>query len=59
MLAGVVAVVLASGMTTARAKLTAEEAGQFMDLALAGINREFPNKPGQVMKSVETTGSSV
>lgn len=42
---------------TARAALTAEEAGKFMDLALAGIDREFPNKPGQVMKSAEDVKS--
>ncbi|MFP6882177.1 MAG: DUF2891 domain-containing protein [Roseibacillus sp.] len=32
-------------------KLDAEKAGTFMDLALAGIDREYPNKPGHVFKS--------
>ena len=50
LLAGVMAVVLGSGMT-ARAELTAAEAEEFIGLALAGIDREFPNKPGQVMKT--------
>ncbi len=42
---------------TARAEMTAEEAGTFMELALAGIDREFPNKPGHMMKSAEDVKS--
>lgn len=52
LLAGVMAVALGLGVT-ARAEMTAEEAGEFMELALAGIDREFPNKPGHVMKSAK------
>ena len=52
LLAGMLMVGLVSGMT-ARAEMTAEEAGEFMGLALAGIDREFPNKPGQIMRSAE------
>ena len=31
--------------------LTREQVAQFMNLALAGIEREYPNKPSNVLKS--------
>ena len=51
LLAGLVAVAVGSGMT-ARGEMTAEEAGRFMDLALAGIDREFPEqaRPGDEVR---------
>ena len=36
---------------SAKNRLSAEEAVRFVDLALAGLNREFPNKPGHVLRS--------
>ncbi|BDS07537.1 hypothetical protein NT6N_25770 [Oceaniferula spumae] len=33
--------------------LSEKQAGKFVELALAGLNREFPNKPGNVMKTAE------
>lgn len=42
--------ILALSLMTASAtnRLTEEQATQFVTLALAGLNREFPNKPGHV-----------
>lgn len=36
---------------SAKNRLAEKEAGRFVDLALAGLNREFPNKPGNVLRS--------
>ncbi|MBK1835484.1 DUF2891 domain-containing protein [Roseibacillus ishigakijimensis] len=43
-------------MTTSFAEkstLEVNEAGRFVELALAGLDREFPNKPGHVWRSAE------
>ncbi len=37
----------------AKNRMTEAEATRFVNLALAGLNREFPNKPGHVLHSVE------
>jgi len=38
---------------SAQNRMTEEQAQRFVDLALAGLNREFPNKPGNVLRSAE------
>ncbi|MDA7654756.1 DUF2891 domain-containing protein, partial [Akkermansiaceae bacterium] len=37
----------------AKNRLSETDARRFADLALAGLNREFPNKPGNVLRSPE------
>lgn len=37
----------------AEVRLTPEEAARFADLALAGLDREYPNKPGHVFHSAD------
>ncbi len=37
--------------TTAQNRLSEEDAGKFVELALAGLTREFPNKPGNILNS--------
>jgi len=37
----------------AQNRMTEKDATRFVDLALAGLNREFPNKPGNVLRSAE------
>lgn len=37
----------------AEVRLTDDEAGRFVNLALAGLDREFPNKPGHVFRTAE------
>jgi len=34
-------------------RITEADAARFVDLALAGLNREFPNKPGHLLRSAE------
>ncbi|MGB0326230.1 MAG: DUF2891 domain-containing protein [Akkermansiaceae bacterium] len=38
-------------MVSAENRLTGEGAKRFVGLAMAGLNREFPNKPGNVLRS--------
>ena len=43
---------LLTGMSlAAKNRLSEADARRFVDLALAGLNREFPNKPGNVLRS--------
>jgi hypothetical protein len=42
---------LSAMMVSAENRLTEEMAKRFVDLAMAGLNREFPNKPGNVLRS--------
>ena len=37
----------------AKNRITEKQATRFVELALAGLNREFPNKPGNVLRSAE------
>ncbi len=41
----------------AHGKMTDQQAKQFVDLALAGLTKEFPNKPGHVYRSAEAMKS--
>jgi len=41
----------------AKNRLSEADARRFVDLALAGLNREFPNKPGNVLRSPEDAKS--
>ena len=41
----------------AKNRLSEADARRFVDLALAGLNREFPNKPGNVLHSPEDAKS--
>lgn len=38
---------------SAQNRLSEKDATRFVNLALAGLNREFPNKPGNVLRSAE------
>ncbi|MDA7882095.1 DUF2891 domain-containing protein [Akkermansiaceae bacterium] len=38
-------------------RLTEKQAGEFVELALAGLNKEFPNKPGNLMRTAEDVKS--
>jgi hypothetical protein len=50
--------VLATTMTmTAETKFREEEAGRLVELALAGLTREYPNKPGHMMAGPEEVKS--
>lgn len=44
---------LATMSVSAQNRLSENEASRFVDLAMAGLNREFPNKPGNVLRSPE------
>lgn len=44
---------LSTMFLTAKNRLSEADAKRFVDLALAGLNREFPNKPGNVLTSPE------
>ena len=44
---------LSSMSLPAKNRLSEADAKRFVDLALAGLNREFPNKPGNVLRSAE------
>jgi len=49
---------LATTMTmTAETKFSEEEAGRLVELALAGLTREYPNKPGHMMAGPEEVKS--
>jgi len=42
---------------TAQAKMSEEQAAKFVKLALSGLSKEFPNKPGHVFRSAEDVQS--